>query len=70
MKYDVKSWDSKKVGSIELADAVFGLPERTDILHQVVRGVAATRLKASVISEEPQRSLGGKREPVERVLEA
>ncbi len=43
MKYDVISLDSKKVGSIDLADAVFGLPERKDILHQVVRWQLANR---------------------------
>lgn len=43
MKYDVMSLDSKKVGSIDLVDAVFGLPERKDILHQVVRWQQANR---------------------------
>jgi large subunit ribosomal protein L4 len=36
MKADVKTLDNKKSGSIELSDAVFGLPARADILHRVV----------------------------------
>jgi large subunit ribosomal protein L4 len=36
MKADVKTLDNKKVGSIELSDAVFGLPARADILQRVV----------------------------------
>ncbi|MEN8236747.1 MAG: 50S ribosomal protein L4 [Pseudomonadota bacterium] len=43
MKYNVTSLESKKVGSIDLADAVFGLPDRRDILHQVVRWQQANR---------------------------
>lgn len=43
MKYNVTSFDSKKVGSIDLADAVFGLPDRRDVLHQVVRWQQAKR---------------------------
>lgn len=36
MKADVKTLDNKKAGSIELSDAVFGLPARADILQRVV----------------------------------
>lgn len=36
MKADVKTLDNKKAGSIELSDAVFGLPTRADILQRVV----------------------------------
>lgn len=36
MKADVKTLENKKAGSIELSDAVFGLPARADILHRVV----------------------------------
>lgn len=37
MKADVIKLDAKKAGSIELADEVFGLEPRADILHRVVR---------------------------------
>ncbi len=44
MKIDVVTLDKKgKGGSLELADSVFGLPSRPDILHQVVRWQLAKR---------------------------
>jgi len=43
MKADVKTLDNKKAGGIELADEVFGLPERADILHRVVTWQLAKR---------------------------
>lgn len=36
MKTKVVTLDNKAAGEIELSDAVFGLPVRTDILHRVV----------------------------------
>ncbi len=43
MKLAVKSLDNKEVGDIELADAVFGLPMRKDILARVVQWQLAKR---------------------------
>ncbi|MXU66381.1 50S ribosomal protein L4 [Oceanomicrobium pacificus] len=43
MKADVIKLDSKKAGSIELSDEVFGLEPRADILHRVVRYQLAKR---------------------------
>ena len=43
MKTAVKSLDNKQVGDIELADAVFGLPMRKDILARVVQWQLAKR---------------------------
>ncbi len=37
MKLDVIKLDSKKVGTVDLDDAIFGLEPRADILHRVVR---------------------------------
>jgi large subunit ribosomal protein L4 len=37
MKADVIKLDAKKAGSIDLADEIFGLEPRADILHRVVR---------------------------------
>ena len=37
MKADVTTLDAEKAGEIELADAIFGLEPRADILHRVVR---------------------------------
>ena len=43
MKVDVKKFDGKKGGSVELSDEVFGLEPRTDILHRMVRYQLAKR---------------------------
>ena len=55
MKADVINLDKKSVGSVELADAVFGAEVRADIMHRVVRWQLAKRQagthKAKVISE-------------------
>ena len=37
MKTDVTTLDAGSAGDIELADAIFGIEPRTDILHRVVR---------------------------------
>lgn len=43
MKQDVINFDAKSVGSIELADGVFGMPVRADILHRMVNWQLAKR---------------------------
>lgn len=43
MKCDIINLDSKSVGSVDLAEAVFGLDVREDILHRVVRWQLAKR---------------------------
>lgn len=43
MKVAVKSLDNKKVGDIDLSEAVFGLPPRADILHRMVNWQRAKR---------------------------
>lgn len=43
MKTDVIKLDAKKAGSIDLADEVFGLEPRADILHRMVRYQLAKR---------------------------
>jgi len=37
MKADAIKLDGGKAGSVDLADAIFGLEPRKDILHRVVR---------------------------------
>ena len=37
MKIAMIDWDNKAQGEIELSDAIFGLPKRTDILQRVVQ---------------------------------
>jgi len=43
MKADVKTLDNKKAGSVELAEEVFGVTPRRDILHRVVTWQLAKR---------------------------
>lgn len=43
MKADVQTLDAKKAGTIELADEVYGLKPRADILHRMVRYQLAKR---------------------------
>ena len=43
MKVAVKSLDNKKVGDIDLSDAIFGVPARADILHRMVNWQLAKR---------------------------
>jgi len=43
MKVAVKSLDNKKVGDIDLSDAIFGLAPRADVLHRMVNWQLAKR---------------------------
>lgn len=43
MKVAVKSIDNKKVGDIDLSDAIFGVKARADILHRMVNWQLAKR---------------------------
>lgn len=55
MKVEVKSLDNKKVGDIDLSDAIFGVKPRADILHRAVNWQLAKRRsgnhKVKIISE-------------------
>lgn len=52
MKAEVKTLDNEKAGSIELADAVFGLPARADILQRVVVWQLAKRRSGNAQAKE------------------
>ena len=43
MKVAVKSLDNKKVGDIDLSDAIFGVKVRADVLHRMVNWQLAKR---------------------------
>ena len=43
MKVAVKSLDNKKVGDIDVSDAIFGVPARADVLHRMVNWQLAKR---------------------------
>ena len=43
MKIDITSFDGETAGSIELADEVFGLEPRADLIHRMIRWQLAKR---------------------------
>lgn len=47
MKLDVINLDSQSVGQIDLADDIFGVPVRTDILHRMVNWQLARRQRGT-----------------------
>ncbi len=59
---DVYSLDKKKVGTLELADAIFAVPVREHLFHEVVRaqlaarrsGTAKTKVRSDVIGSDEE----------------
>lgn len=47
MKLDVINLDSQNVGQIDLADEIFGMPVRADILHRMVNWQLARRQRGT-----------------------
>lgn len=39
---DIKDWNNKKVGSVELSDEVFGYPYKEHLIHEAVRNYLAS----------------------------
>ena len=52
MKSDVTTLDAKKAGTVDLADSVFGLEPRADILHRMVRYQLAKRRAGTHASKD------------------
>jgi len=63
MKVAVKTLDNTAAGEIDLADAVFGLPSRADILARVVRWQLAKRQQGTHDTKEIGEISGGGRKP-------
>lgn len=63
MKIAVTTLDNKKAGEIELADEVFGLPARKDILARMVRWQLAKRQQGTHDTKEIGEIRGGGRKP-------
>jgi len=38
---DIKNWDNKKVGSVDLSEAVFAYPYKEHLIHEAVRNYLA-----------------------------
>ncbi len=60
---DVVNWDSKKVGSAELAAEVFEAPVRKDVMHQVVRWQLAMRRQGTHQAKVRGEVSGGGKKP-------
>ncbi|HEX7418556.1 MAG TPA: 50S ribosomal protein L4 [Thermoanaerobaculia bacterium] len=39
---DIKNWDNKKVGTVELPDEIFGYPYKEHLIHEAVRNYLAS----------------------------
>jgi large subunit ribosomal protein L4 len=63
MKVAVKTLDDENTGEIELAEAVFGLPARPDLLQRVVRWQLAKRRAGTHDTKEIGEVSGGGRKP-------
>ncbi len=62
-KVAVYNWDKKKVGDMELPEAVFGQPVRKDILHTVVRWQLACRRQGNAATKTKGLVSGGGKKP-------
>ena len=58
MKADVTTLEAKKAGTVDLADDVFGLEPRADILHRMVRYQLAKR-RAGTVSVKGRSEITG-----------
>ncbi len=63
MKVAVTTLDNANAGEIDLADAVFGLPKRADILARMVRWQLARRQQGTHDTKEIGEVRGGGRKP-------
>jgi large subunit ribosomal protein L4 len=63
MKIAVTTLDNKKAGEIDLADEIFGLPSRPDILARMVRWQLAKRRQGTHDTKEIAEISGGGRKP-------
>ncbi len=64
MKTNVINLDNKSAGEIELADDVFGLPARPDILHRMVRYQLAKRRAGTHKTKTLGEVRGSTRKPI------
>ncbi len=62
-KLDVRTPDGGKSGTVELADAVFGIEPNLDVLHQVVTAQLAARRSGSQNTKTRSEVRGGGRKP-------
>lgn len=59
---DIKNWDNKKVGSVELSDEIFGYPYKEHLIHEAVRNyLAALRQGTHKVKNRSEVSGSGKK---------
>src|SRR5437016_12273224 len=59
---DVKDWNNKKVGSVELSDEVFGYPYKEHLIHEAVRNyLASLRQGTAKVKNRSEVSGSGKK---------
>jgi large subunit ribosomal protein L4 len=63
MKVAVKSLDNKKVGDLDLSDAIFGLTPRKDVLHRMVNWQLAKRRSGNHKTKGPSEVSGTGKKP-------
>ena len=63
MKVDVIDLDARQVGEIELADDVFGVPVRADLMHRTVRWQLAKRRAGTHKTKAVSELRGSTRKP-------
>ena len=63
MKVEVIDFDAKSVGEIELADDVFGVPVRPDLMHRTVRWQLAKRRAGTHKTKAVSELRGSTRKP-------
>lgn len=62
-KINIVKWDKTKAGSCDLSDAVFGMPIREDLMHQVVRWQLACRRQGTHQAKTRSEVRGGGAKP-------
>jgi large subunit ribosomal protein L4 len=59
---DVKDWNNKKVGSVELSDEIFGYPYKEHLIHEAVRNyLASLRQGTAKVKNRSEVSGSGKK---------
>ena len=62
---DVFNLDSEVTGQLELSDAIFGVPVKSHVLHEVVVYQLAKRRAGNREDQRPQRSQGRRQKALE-----
>jgi large subunit ribosomal protein L4 len=63
MKLDVRNWDNKVVGSIELPQEVFGYPARSHLVYEVVKAYLAGLRSGTHATKTRSMVSGGGKKP-------